>query len=85
HAAFELAIRYGTEIKADVLIATDPDADRLGVAVRNHDGEYQVLTGNQTGALMLDYMLSQKKEKGILPENGVVLKTIVTSELGRTV
>ncbi|PHD62592.1 phospho-sugar mutase [Bacillus wiedmannii] len=85
HAAFELAIRYGTEIKADVLIATDPDADRLGVAVRNHDGEYQVLTGNQTGALMLDYMLSQKKAKGILPENGVVLKTIVTSELGRTV
>ncbi|WP_242223951.1 phospho-sugar mutase [Bacillus cereus group sp. BfR-BA-01380] len=85
HAAFELAIRYGEEIDADVLIATDPDADRLGVAVRNHDGEYQVLTGNQTGALMLDYLLSQKKEQGILPANGVVLKTIVTSELGRTI
>ncbi|WP_440603038.1 phospho-sugar mutase [Bacillus sp. GB_SG_008] len=85
HAAFELAIRYGEEIDADVLIATDPDADRLGVAVRNHDGKYQVLTGNQTGALMLDYLLTQKKEQGILPTNGVVLKTIVTSELGRTI
>ena len=85
HAAFELAIQYGEEIDADVLIATDPDADRLGVAVRDHDGKYQVLTGNQTGALMLEYLLSQKKEQGILPANGVVLKTIVTSELGRTI
>ncbi|MDM5190564.1 phospho-sugar mutase [Bacillus sp. DX4.1] len=85
HAAFELAIRYGEEIDADILIATDPDADRLGVAVRNHAGEYQVLTGNQTGAVMLDYLLSQKKEKDLLPANGVVLKTIVTSELGRTI
>ncbi|MEK4502303.1 phospho-sugar mutase [Bacillus sp. FSL R12-0069] len=85
HAAFEYAIREGEKIGADVLIATDPDADRLGVAVRNHDGEFQVLTGNQTGALMLDYLLSQKKENGTLPENGVVLKTIVTSEIGRTI
>ncbi|PFZ34342.1 phospho-sugar mutase [Bacillus wiedmannii] len=85
HAAFEYAIRDGEKIDADVLIATDPDADRLGVAVRNHDGEFQVLTGNQTGALMLDYLLSQKKENGTLPENGVVLKTIVTSEIGRTI
>ncbi|MDF9556075.1 phospho-sugar mutase [Bacillus tropicus] len=85
HAAFEYAIRDGERIGADVLIATDPDADRLGVAVRNHDGEFQVLTGNQTGALMLDYLLSQKKENGTLPENGVVLKTIVTSEIGRTI
>ncbi|HDR7776801.1 TPA: phospho-sugar mutase [Bacillus tropicus] len=85
HAAFEYAMRDGEKIGADVLIATDPDADRLGVAVRNHDGEFQVLTGNQTGALMLDYLLSQKKENGTLPENGVVLKTIVTSEIGRTI
>ncbi|MGG0203161.1 Phosphoglucomutase [Bacillus mycoides] len=85
HAAFEYAIRDGEKVGADVLIATDPDADRLGVAVRNHDGEFQVLTGNQTGALMLDYLLSQKKENGTLPENGVVLKTIVTSEIGRTI
>ncbi|WP_002145107.1 phospho-sugar mutase [Bacillus cereus] len=85
HAAFEYAIRDGEKVGADVLIATDPDADRLGVAVRNHDGEFQVLTGNQTGALMLDYLLSQKKKNGTLPENGVVLKTIVTSEIGRTI
>ncbi|WAA12514.1 phospho-sugar mutase [Fervidibacillus halotolerans] len=85
HAAFELAIRYGREIDADLLIGTDPDADRLGVAVKNSEGEYQVLTGNQTGAIMLHYLLSQKKEKGMLPENGVVLKTIVTSEIGRQI
>jgi phosphoglucomutase len=85
HAAFELAIRDGKKENADILIATDPDADRLGIAVKNEQGEYVVLTGNQTGALLLDYLLSQKKQKGTLPENGVVLKTIVTSELGRKI
>ncbi|MEY2195525.1 phospho-sugar mutase [Neobacillus sp. BF23-41] len=85
HAAFELAIRDGKEVGADLLIATDPDADRLGIAVRNPEGEYVVLTGNQTGALLLDYIITQKKEKGTLPENGVVLKTIVTSEIGRKI
>ena len=85
HAAFEMAIRYGKDQDADLLLATDPDADRLGVAVKNEDGQYIVLTGNQTGALMLYYLLSQKQEKDILPANGVVLKTIVTSELGRAI
>ncbi|MEO2074126.1 MAG: phospho-sugar mutase [Bacillus sp. (in: firmicutes)] len=85
HAAFQLAIRDGLNVGADLLIATDPDADRLGIAVRNDEGEYVVLTGNQTGALLLEYLLSQKKEKGTLPSNGVVLKTIVTSELGRKI
>ncbi|WP_078549327.1 phospho-sugar mutase [Litchfieldia alkalitelluris] len=85
HAAFELAIRDGLEVNADLLIATDPDADRLGIAVKDSNGEYVVLTGNQTGAILLHYILSQKKEKGILPENGVVLKTIVTSEIGREI
>ncbi|MEH7746605.1 MULTISPECIES: phospho-sugar mutase [Bacillaceae] len=85
HAAFELAIQYGERIGADILMATDPDADRLGVAVKNSDGEYVVLTGNQTGALMLEYLLSQKQAKGILPVNGVVIKTIVTSEIGRAI
>ncbi|MGX1195106.1 phospho-sugar mutase [Metabacillus sp. SLBN-84] len=85
HAAFEYAIQYGQKNDADLLIATDPDADRLGLAVKNLDGEYVVLTGNQTGAILLHYLLSQKKEKGTLPENGVVLKTIVTSEIGRAV
>ncbi len=85
HAAFELAIKYGQEVDADILLATDPDADRLGVAVKNQDGEYVVLTGNQMGALMLEYLLSQKKEQGKLPVNGVVVKTIVTSEIGRDI
>ncbi|WP_310877404.1 phospho-sugar mutase [Priestia megaterium] len=85
HAAFELAIRYGKEIDADLLMATDPDADRLGVAVKDSSGEYVVLTGNQLGALMLHYLLTQKKEQGLLPENGAVVKTIVTSEIGRTI
>jgi len=85
HAAFELAIKVGKEIDADLLVATDPDADRLGIAVKNEKGDYIVLTGNQTGGLLLHYLLSQKKEKGILPENGVVLKTIVTSEFGEAI
>jgi len=85
HAAFELAIQYGEKVSADVLITTDPDADRLGVAVRNSEGVFTVLTGNQTGALMLDYLFSQKKVLGTLPENGIVLKTIVTSEMGREI
>ncbi|NMD72006.1 phospho-sugar mutase [Bacillus sp. DNRA2] len=85
HAAFELAIKEGEKIGADLLIATDPDADRLGIAVKNPEGDYVVLTGNQTGALLLDYILSQKQAKGTLPDNGVVLKTIVTSEIGKTI
>lgn len=84
-AAFELAIELGNKVEADLLIATDPDADRLGIAVKNKSGKYVVLTGNQTGALFLDYLLAQKKEKGMIPKNGVVLKTIVTSEIGRTI
>lgn len=85
HAAFELAIKKGEKVGADLLIATDPDADRLGIAVKNDKGEYTVLTGNQTGALFLHYLLSEKKKKGTLPKNGVMLKTIVTSELGREI
>lgn len=85
HAAFELAIRDGKKIGADILIGTDPDADRLGIATKNHDGEYVVLTGNQTGALLLDYLLTQKQAKNIIPNNAVVLKTIVTSEIGRKI
>lgn len=85
HAAFELAIQYGKEIDADLLMATDPDADRLGVAVKDSTGEYVVLTGNQLGALMLHYLLIQKKEQGVLPKNGAVVKTIVTSEIGRAI
>ncbi|WP_416723734.1 phosphoglucomutase [Bacillus stercoris] len=85
HAAFEYAIKLGEEQHADILIGTDPDADRLGIAVKDDQGKYTVLTGNQTGALLLHYLLSEKKKQGILPNNGVVLKTIVTSEIGRAV
>jgi phosphoglucomutase len=85
HAAFTLAIEKGNKIDADLLIATDPDADRLGIAVKNEAGEYTVLTGNQTGALLLHYILTEKSRKDTLPDNGVMLKTIVTSELGKVI
>ena len=79
--AFELAIKLGKEVNADILIATDPDADRLGVAVKEGN-EYILLNGNQTGALLIYYILTQKQKKKILPEKGVVFNTIVTSDLG---
>lgn len=80
-AAFALAMELGKKVGADLLLATDPDADRLGVAVKNGEG-YELLTGNQLGALLLHYLLSTKQSKDTLPDNGVMLKTIVTSELG---
>ncbi|MFT8870677.1 MAG: phospho-sugar mutase [Sporolactobacillus sp.] len=85
HAAFTLAIEYGKRINADILLGTDPDSDRIGVAVKDESGEYVVLTGNQTGAVLLEYLLSQRQRKGQLPENGIVVKTIVTSESGRDI
>ncbi|SDI83847.1 phospho-sugar mutase [Natribacillus halophilus] len=83
--AFAWAKRWGREKQADVLIATDPDADRLGVAVPDEraDDGYRLLTGNETGFLLLDYLLAQRSDKNELPANGKVLKTIVTSESGR--
>ncbi|MFJ6263825.1 phospho-sugar mutase [Lysinibacillus xylanilyticus] len=83
-AAFTYAIEKGKETGAQILLATDPDADRLGVAVKT-EHSYQLLTGNQLGALILQYLLEAKKEKNELPENGVMLKTIVTSELGAVI
>jgi phosphoglucomutase len=81
HSAFEYAIRLGEKEGADLLIATDPDADRLGAAVRLPNGEYQVLTGNQIGAILIRYILEAHKQAGTLPENAAVLKSIVSSEL----
>lgn len=83
-AAFERAIKLGKKTGAELLLATDPDADRLGVAVKSED-EYKLLTGNQLGALLLHYIFSSKKEMGTLPDNGVMVKTIVTSELGTAI
>ncbi|KPG69948.1 phospho-sugar mutase [Enterococcus sp. RIT-PI-f] len=81
HSAFEYAIALGEKEGADLLIATDPDADRLGAAVKMPDGNYQVLTGNQIGALMIRYILEARKNAGTLPGNAAVLKSIVSSEL----
>ncbi|SOB91434.1 alpha-phosphoglucomutase [Ureibacillus xyleni] len=80
-AAFELAMNLGNKVGADLLLATDPDADRLGVAVWNRNN-YELLTGNQLGALLLNYILQTKQQNGTLPSNGAMVKTIVTSELG---
>ncbi|MDT2759693.1 phospho-sugar mutase [Enterococcus xiangfangensis] len=85
HSAFEYAIKLGEQEGADLLIATDPDADRLGAAVRLPDGRYQVLTGNQIGALLIRYILEAHKQAGTLPANAVVLKSIVSSELATTI
>lgn len=85
HDAFEYAIQYGEKYNADLLLATDPDADRLGVAVRDNKGLYRILTGNQTGALMLEYLLRTKSELNMLSSNGSVIKTIVTSEIGKDI
>lgn len=83
--AFTLALRLAEQVNADVVMGTDPDTDRVGVVVRDHAGEYQVLTGNQTGALLLYYILQRRQEKGTLPKNGAMVKTIVTSEMGRAI
>lgn len=79
--SFMEAITLAKQIDADLIIATDPDCDRLGVVVK-HCNSYKFLTGNQTGAILLEYLLSTKKKKGTLPDNGIVFNTIVTSDLG---
>ena len=79
HSAFEYAIQLGEKEGADLLVATDPDADRLGAAVRLPDGSYQVLSGNQIGALMVKYILEAHKNAGTLPANAAVLKSIANS------
>ena len=80
--AFELALKLAKEVDADVILATDPDADRLGVYAKNiENGEYVQFNGNMTGNLVAEYILSQKKKNGSLPKNGAVIKTIVSSNL----
>jgi len=83
--AFTMAIELGKQVGADILIGTDPDADRMGAVVRATNGEYEILTGNQSGAILVHYVLGQLKEAGKFPENGAVVKTIVTSEMGATI
>lgn len=81
--AFTRAIEVGNRVNADILLATDPDADRLGAAVKNSAGNYEVLTGNQLGCLMLDYLLRHTDEH--ILKSARMIKTIVTTELGRTI
>lgn len=83
--AFELAIKLGKEKEADVILATDPDADRIGVLAKSSTGEYIALTGNMVGVLLLDYIISRKKEKGTLPENGAVVETIVSTKMAKAI
>src|SRR5699024_7558070 len=75
---------YGKNNNADILMATDPDADRVGIAIKKDD-TFQLLTGNQIGAILLDYMMKTKYKNHTLPKNGVILKTIITSELGKQI
>jgi len=84
-AAFNIAIEMAKNEDVDLIIGTDPDADRVGVVVRDSSGEYVTLTGNQTGCILMEYILSQKKQKGILPDNAFVVKTIVSSDLARKI
>lgn len=83
--AFRLALERARKVDADLAIATDPDADRLGLAVKQPSGRWSLLTGNQVGALLLHYILSRRKAKGDLPENGVVIQSVVTSDFGRSI
>lgn len=83
--AFSIAIEQAKAWDADIIMGTDPDADRMGAVVKNAAGEYVVLTGNQSGAIMVHYLLDAMKSKGTLPANGAVIKTIVTSELGAAI
>ena len=80
--AFELGLKLAKEVDADIVLATDPDADRLGVRVKDKNGEYHDLTGNMSGCLLANYELSQRKAvNGSLPEDGALVKTIVTTNL----
>ncbi len=83
--AFKLALELAKEKNADIIIGADPDADRIGVVVKNKEGEYEILTGNMTGVLLTEYLLSERKNRGILPKNPTVIKTIVSTEMVRAV
>lgn len=78
---FTLAKKLAEEKNADVIVGTDPDCDRVGAVVKNNDGEYVVLTGNMIGALLTEYILVRRQEQGKLPADGVVIKTVVSTEL----
>ena len=78
-------IKYAKEIGAELIVMTDPDGDRCGLAYRDRNGDYPLLTGNQSAAMLMDYIFSERKKRGILSSNGVMYNTIVTSSLGKEV
>lgn len=80
-SVFKLALEMAEEIKPDLIFGTDPDCDRIGVVVKNNEGEYKILNGNQTGVLLGHYIISSLKEKGELPANGTVITTIVSTNM----
>ena len=82
---FEIAIDMAKEVSPDLIFGTDPDCDRIGVIVKEDSGEYKVLTGNQVGVLLSDYMLNARKETGVLSEKDTLIKTIVTTEMAARV
>lgn len=87
-AAFDLALKLAKDVDADIVMATDPDADRLGIYAKDENGDYLPYTGNMSGALLCEYELSQKKEKGLLPKNtkdAVIISTVVTSDMAKSI
>jgi len=82
---FELAIALAKKHSANLIIGTDPDSDRVGIMVRNDEGEFITISGNQTGVLLLDYLIGARKRAGTMPENPITLKTIVTTEMARRI
>lgn len=83
--AMELGLVYCERENADLLVATDPDCDRCGIAVKNNQGEYQLLSGNETGLLLFDFICSQRIKNGTMPAHPVMIKTIVTSDMGEQI
>lgn len=83
--AMSLGMEYAKKCNADLLIATDPDCDRVGIAVKNKNGAYELLTGNQVGLLLLDYICSQRRKHGKIPADPVMIKTIVTMDMGEQI
>ncbi len=83
--AMELGIRYAKDCKAELLMATDPDCDRVGIAVPGPDGEYVLLSGNETGILLLDYICARRTAMGTMPEDPVAAKTIVTTDMAERI
>ena len=84
-AAFKLAIELAEKEKVDLIIGTDPDCDRVGAVIKDNKGDYMALNGNQIGALLVNYVLSTMEEQKTLPEDGIIIKTIVTSEMGAVI